>query len=298
LNLTISIVMPTYNRRETLEHVLPTILNQTYPKDAYEILLSDSGSTDGTREMVEAMNIPNLRMITGENRGRSGARNRGICEAKGDIILFTDADILADPHLLEEHAKIHSAKRNTAVVGREVQVDTLKEYKHVMAYPEESRCLHSERTKELSWLFFLTGNASAPKEALVRVGMFDENFTGYGHEDLELGYRLKKSGMRIAYNIHALNYHWHPVPFEEKCQKMHMSGVSTVRFYRKHKDPMIKLLMGVNPVTMALHSVIAENGSLIKRCRRKAAESPSCREIVFQHSYLSGVKAALRDPSL
>jgi hypothetical protein len=86
--------------------------------------------------------------------------------------------------------------------------------------------------------------------------------------------------------------------FEEKCQKMHMSGVSTVRFYRKHKDPMIKLLMGVNPVTMALHSVIAENGSLIKRCCRKAAESPSCREIVFQHSYLSGVKAALRDPSL
>ncbi|HAH88058.1 MAG TPA: hypothetical protein DCL60_11895 [Armatimonadetes bacterium] len=71
-----------------------------------------------------------------------------------------------------------------------------------------------------------------------------------------------------------------------------------MRFYRKHKDPMIKLLMGVNPVTMALHSVIAENGSLIKRCRRKAAESPSCREIVFQHSYLSGVKAALRDPSL
>ncbi|HAH88056.1 MAG TPA: glycosyl transferase, partial [Armatimonadetes bacterium] len=50
MTLSISIVMPTYNRRETLEHVLPTILNQTYPKDAYEILLSDSGSTDGTRE--------------------------------------------------------------------------------------------------------------------------------------------------------------------------------------------------------------------------------------------------------
>jgi GT2 family glycosyltransferase len=290
--------MPTYNRRETLEQVLPTILEQTYPRDAYEIILSDSGSTDGTREMVEAMNIPNLRMITGENRGRSGARNRGIREAKGEIILFTDADILADPHLLEEHSKIHSARKNVAVVGREVQVDTLEEYRHVAEHPEDRRCMHSESTKELSWLFFLTGNASAPKDALIRVGMFDENFTGYGHEDLELGYRLKKSGMHIIYNINALNYHWHPVSFEEKCDKMHMSGVSTVRFYRKHKDPMIKLLMGVNPVTMALHSVIGENGTIMKNCRRKAKESPSCRELVLQYSYLTGVKAAIKDPSL
>ncbi len=294
----ISVVMPTFNRRETLEEVLPKLTQQTYPIDSYEILLCDSGSTDGTQEMIAAMNIPNLHFLPGENRGRSGARNRGIQAAKGEIVLFTDADILASKNLLEEHARMHTAEPGIAVVGREVQVDTLDEYRDVVAHPEKQRCLHSASTKELSWMFFLTGNASARRADLIRVGGFDENFTGYGHEDLELGYRLKKAGVHLRYDFTALNYHWHPVGFEERCDKARMSGVSTIRFYRKYKDPMIKLMMGVNPASMFLHSLISENGRFLANCKKKAASSPSHKEIVIQYYYLNGVKAAIADPSI
>ena len=76
MNPVISVVIPTFNRRETLERVLPLLANQTLPADQYELLLCDSGSTDGTAELLAELAIPNLRHIRpAENRGRSGARN-------------------------------------------------------------------------------------------------------------------------------------------------------------------------------------------------------------------------------
>jgi GT2 family glycosyltransferase len=288
----VSIVIPTFNRRSTLEHVLPLLVKQTYPADRYEILLSDSGSTDGTREMVESMGIPNLRLVTGENKGRSGARNRGIQEAKGEIVLFTDADILADEGLVEAHARTHMAQTGIAMVGCEVQVNTLDEYNHVKGHPEARRHLHGDSAKDTSWLFFLTGNASARRDDLIEVGMFDEGFTGYGHEDLELGYRLRKKGLRIRYNPAALNYHWHPVSFDERCSRKELSGVSTIRFYRKHRDLRIKLLLGVNPLTVFLHRFVSPQGWVLRYCRKRTGTSGFCRDVVLQFHYLTGVRRA------
>ena len=289
----VSIVMPTLNRRPTLEHVLPTLSRQTYPMDSYEILLCDAGSTDGTDELVKSVGIPNLRLLMGENRGRSGARNRGIREARGEIVLFTDADILADEMLVEEHAGLYRSETGVCAVGCEVQVDSLDEYAEVREHPERGRHLHKRPKTETIWLYFLTGNASVPREALLEAGLFEEDFTGYGHEDLELGYRLQKMGLRIRYLSSAVNYHWHPVPFDERCKRKELSGASTVRFYGKHRDPRIKLLLGVNPVSMLFHRLISRDGRLLRSCRKRAAGSAFCREIVLQHHYLTGVKAAL-----
>ena len=289
----VSIVIPTLNRGPALEHVLPTLARQTYPTDSCEILLCDAGSTDGTDDLVTSLGIPNLRFLPGENRGRSGARNRGIREARGEIVLFTDADILADEILVEEHARVYRTETGVCAVGCEVQVDSLEEYVDVREHPEKGRRLHKRPKTETIWLYFLTGNASVPREALLEAGLFDEDFTGYGHEDLELGYRLQKMGLRIRYLPSAVNYHWHPVPFDERCKRKELSGASTVRFYRKHQDPRIKLLLGVNPVSMLLHRLTSRDGRLLRSCRERAAGSRFCREIVLQHHYLTGVKAAL-----
>ena len=78
-----------------------------------------------------------------------------------------------------------------AVVGCEVQVDSYDEYLRKSEHPAQRDPLHPPTRKRLSWLYFLTGNASVRRADLERVGGFDESFTGYGHEDLELGYRLE-----------------------------------------------------------------------------------------------------------
>jgi GT2 family glycosyltransferase len=288
----ISVVIPTYNRRETLAVVLPLLAGQTLPAEQYELLLCDSGSTDGTNELVAELAIPNLRHIRpAENRGRSGARNAGIREATGEFILFTDADIIPSPDLLAEHLRLHRARPHSAVVGLEVQVDTVAEYEAVRDNPyDKGRHMHGRSDKEMSWLFFLTGNASAPRQALLDVGLFDENFTVYGHEDLELGYRLQKAGYPIRYNAQAVNYHWHPVPFAERCDKMRHSGVATKRFYTKHQDWLILLRLGVNPVTLALHALISSASGWRNQLRSKSMQTGLGRELTLQYYYLCGYR--------
>ena len=292
MNPLLSVVIPTFNRRETLAEVLPLLARQTLPLGQYEILLCDSGSTDGTRELIADLNIPNLRHICpAENRGRSGARNAGVRAAMGEIVLFTDADILASPNLLEEHLKVHRSRGRCAVVGLEVQVDTLAEFEQVRDNPyDKGRHMHGRSDKEMSWLFFLTGNASAPREALVEVGLFDENFTIYGHEDLELGYRLQKAGYPILYSAGAVNYHWHPVSFGERCDKMRHSGAATRRFYEKHHDLGILLRLGVNPLTLALHSLVAAFPGWQGKLRSKSMQAGMGRELTLQYHYLCGYR--------
>jgi glycosyltransferase involved in cell wall biosynthesis len=301
-----SIVVPTWNRRDTLEVVLPALLRQQF-EGSYEILLCDSGSTDGTDELVKDIQAGlsddrrTLRHLVGPNRGRSGARNMGIREAQGRLILFTDADIIADPRLLAEHARVHAEhaashpnRPECAVVGREVQVDTLDEYERVRDNPAAGRYLHPDKRKTISWLYFLTGNASAPRQTLVDVGGFDENFTGYGHEDLELGYRLQRQGLLIRYCATAVNYHWHPVSFDEKCQKMKLAGVSTIRFYNKHRDPRIKLLLGTNIVSLTVHSGVRRMPWLVDIWQQRSQRSKLASELVLQYHYLCGVKEGMQ----
>lgn len=286
----LSVVIPTYNRADSLAVVLPSLLEQTFPAQDYELLLCDAGSSDETEALVEQLADSRIVFSPGPNLGRSGARNRGVREARGDLILFTDADIIAEPDLLEQHFQFHSRFPGDAVVGCEVQVDTLEEYARYRLDPQRY-ARHSVERKTVPWHYFLTGNASARKADLLRVGGFDEEFTGYGHEDLELGYRLQKAGCVLHYNPQAVNYHWHPVPYEEQCQKMFLAGKSTVRFYRKHRDLRIPLIMGMNPISLGLHAVIKNGGWLHRSLERWAQRSKLGREILLQWHYVSGIRS-------
>ncbi|MBQ7528437.1 glycosyltransferase [bacterium] len=292
MSIKISVVIPTYNRADKLKEVLPTLLRQTFPQEDYEILLCDSGSTDGTEELVKGLNAPNLRFLPGPNLGRSGARNRGIDEAKGEIILFTDADILADPQLLELHWQKHSENRDCAAVGNEIQVKTLEEYYEFSQEPEH-HSRHNPERKFLPWHHFLTGNASVPKAILQKVGGFDLAFQGYGHEDLELGYRLIKAGLKIHYLPKAINYHWHPVGYEEQKGRMRLAGHSTIRFYRKYHDLRISLQMGMNPLSMLVHSFLKSSPYILRLLDRLGERYKLAREIIYQYHYVTGMKEAM-----
>ncbi len=305
----ISVVIPTYNRIDTLREVLPTLLAQTIESRAYEIIVADSESTDGTAEFVQGLSQTlepgRLSYRPGPYSGRAAARNAGIAMASAPIVLFTDADIFASPDLLECHLRVHAAAGpNAAVVGCELQVSSIDEYCAQRDHPELRRPLHPMGRTRVSWLYFLTGNASVRRADLEAVGGFDESFTGYGHEDLELGYRLEKRGVELRYEARAVNYHWHPVPFEEQIGRSELAGVSTVRFYRKHPDVEVMAKLGMTPVSLALHSLLHAATPIRSAIERAGASEPSprkntwpyiARQIAYQYHYVSGVKRALRE---
>ncbi|HEY5258143.1 MAG TPA: glycosyltransferase [Candidatus Baltobacteraceae bacterium] len=295
MQLDISVVVPTYNRLDTLREVVPTLLAQDLGRDRYEVLICDSNSTDGTLDYLAGVRAehPNVRHLPGAYTGRAMARNAGIAAARGRVILFNDSDILTSPELLSRHLQHHTEQLHVAVVGWEVQVKNLVDYADKRHHPEKRGHLHSPNRTRLPWLYFLTGNASVRRDDLLRVGCFDESFTGYGHEDLELGYRLTKAGVTILYEPRAINYHCQDVPHEDQKEKMRLAGRSTARFYRKHPDFAVKLNLGMTPVSLGAHSLLTRWPAVLGWFDARAGRSKFARDLVQQYHYVSGIKEAL-----
>ena len=193
----ISVVVPTYNRLDTLRHVIPSLLAQDLRARRVRGGRRRLELTDGTAEYLAgvAREHPFVRHC----RARTPAALRRATPASRAARAPHRA-----VHRRRHHRVARPARRGTsrttsapatrAVVGMEVQVDSYDEYVRKRDDRAQRAPLHGEKPKRLSWLYFLTGNASAPRAELDRVGRFDEDFTGYGHEDLELGYRLQHAG--------------------------------------------------------------------------------------------------------
>ena len=85
----ISVVIPSYNRKHTLERALQSVFEQTSPVD--EVILVDDGSTDGSSDMVR-QRFPQVTVINQPNQGVSAARNRGIVAAQFEWIALLDSN--------------------------------------------------------------------------------------------------------------------------------------------------------------------------------------------------------------
>ena len=119
MNVTASVVIPTYNRSHQLLLTLTSFENQEYPKDGFEVIVVDDGSDDQTKRVLENYKAPYKLTYTssGRNRGRSAARNIGVKLAKGSIIIFCDADFLVRPNFISTHVQYHSAYDRAVVSG-------------------------------------------------------------------------------------------------------------------------------------------------------------------------------------
>src|SRR5262249_13447134 len=118
--LSISVIIPTFNRARLLAATLESFAGQTLPRDQYEVVVVDDGSEDTTRQVCSnfASRIQ-LNYLHTENSGISAAKNTGILASRGEILLFADDDDIADARLLEEHVKAHEdhSQENIAVLG-------------------------------------------------------------------------------------------------------------------------------------------------------------------------------------
>src|SRR5713226_7707474 len=99
--MTVSVIMPTFNRRRVIGRAISSVLSQTYSD--YELIVIDDGSTDGTSDWL-AQEYPGVRLIRcASNRGAAGARNFGFEAARGEFIAFLDSDDVWTPEYLQHH---------------------------------------------------------------------------------------------------------------------------------------------------------------------------------------------------
>lgn len=198
----ISIVIPTYNRRDSVVHCVESLCHQTLSPELFEISVVIDGSTDGTVESLSALSVPCAsQYIEQKNLGQAAARNAGIRAAKGKYILLVDDDFLCDSHLLEEHLVKHTAP-DVVVVGPVLR-DRYDHSLPALAIDREIRPYYDGLGSGLHPLTWLPPNSSLPRAAMLSAGGYDETFSS-AREDTELGLRLAEQGMRVAYAPNAI----------------------------------------------------------------------------------------------
>jgi GT2 family glycosyltransferase/peptidoglycan/xylan/chitin deacetylase (PgdA/CDA1 family) len=235
-----SVVIPTYERRDTVCRSVAALDRQTFPD--FEVVVAVDGSRDGTAEALRDLrtSFP-LEVVEQPNQGRAAAVNAGAAAARGELILFLDDDMSADPALLAEHDRSH--REGADVVMGDLPLD-LSSPSNLLSWGvgwwARARCERlSAPGAEIGIADLLTGQMSISREAFAAVGRFDVSFTRdglFGGEDLDLGYRLLKAGYSLVFNPRAISYQHYDVDPADYLKRAHEAGRSDWELVAKHPE--------------------------------------------------------------
>ncbi|MDY6863853.1 MAG: glycosyltransferase [Thermodesulfobacteriota bacterium] len=202
-----SVIVPFYNNHDTILTCLQSIKEQDFIKDDYEIIVVDDGSHGDTGKLVQLFNLKLLRQ---KHKGPAAARNLGAWNAKGEIIVFIDADCLAGKDWLK---KMLEPFLDPDVKG--VQGAYKTQQKEIIA--RFAQCEIEERYRIMEKNHFIdfigTYSAAYRNDIFIKMGGFDESFPIASGEDTDFSYRLSKENYKLVFNPEAIVYHNHPDRF-------------------------------------------------------------------------------------
>jgi glycosyltransferase involved in cell wall biosynthesis len=243
----LTIVVPTHQRRRAVTRLVRDLGAQLgsdeRSSDDVDVVVVVDGSTDGTVEELESLDYPvPLKVVWQRNRGRSAARNVGLNLARGEIVLFLDDDLVPLPGLVDRHRASHESADDHVLVGpyplmpRPFPVAPNNEwFDQVYAELAEARVI--DRADRFS-----IGNTSGPVATFRTVGGFEEGFTGWGCEDIELGHRLLQMGVDVQFDGEAAAEHRQELSVAQLCANSVSNGRNIVRAVTLHPELVDEIL--------------------------------------------------------
>ena len=210
-----SIVIPTHQRRQIVVRMVRALEHQEL--DDFEVVVAVDGSTDGTAAALRELSLPfPLEVVEQDNRGAGAARNAGAAAAEGEILLFIDDDMEADPRLLLEHDSSHREGAEIVLGDLPLHPDsppTLLSW-GVGLWARDRRERLIATGGEIGMSDLLTGQISVGRSTFERMGGFDDGITReglFGGEDTDFGYRAMRDGLRMVYNPKAITHQYYDV---------------------------------------------------------------------------------------
>lgn len=259
--LPISIVIATRNRQHLLAETLQALAQQSWPREGFEIVIADNGSTDDTCAVVEAVaaspGAPSITYLYVREPGKSVAVNQALGAARGDLLVFTDDDVEPEPQWLE---RLHAAAAETNadfVAGRilprwEVEPpDWMSPALYgVLAIPDSGNCRLPIGSGGKTRVMPIGANMAVRAHVIARIGGLRTDLgklagTLRTGEDHEFFLRMMQAGYRGVYEPTAVVRHWVPRDRLERryCRRwLYENGRDVARLETLHTSPVPRLL--------------------------------------------------------
>jgi len=238
----LDIIVATRNRKQKLLNLLDSLEGQT--RGDFRVIVADDASDDGTREALEGRKRKSwdTTYLRQRKLGPAAARNMAIRNSDGKQILFLNDDIVAERKLVEEHLKFQRLNPGACSLGWIKPTGQTKAGWLIEVGPHFDPEAIPYDLGNLPCFYFITANILVERQAVTAAGLFDETFHEPYGEDIELGCRLQKEGLRIAFNRNAVVHHDHPLDAGGFARQQYMRGVGFAKFILKH--PEVKYMPG------------------------------------------------------
>jgi glycosyltransferase involved in cell wall biosynthesis len=284
---TVSVVIPTYNRRAQLRTVLAPLLADPA---ATEIVVVVDGSRDGSLEELQALAATDPRLIAvfQENAGEGAARQAGVERATGDVVLLLDDDVEAQPGLVAGHARHHAQREDLVVLGymppvppQDGDPDAFSIQLYAEAY--EGRCASYEEDPGLILRHLWAGNVSLRRATVLEVGIGSDVYDERYHPDREFGLRLLGHGLTGAFDRELRARHHYHRPLQSFIKDARSQGAGWTLVHQLHGDD-----AGDLPEDRFETGLPAPVALLVRICRRPRAAA------LVAAALTAGLRAASR----
>jgi GT2 family glycosyltransferase len=311
----ISVVVPTHQRRDSVVRALTALAHQDLPAGEFEVVVSVDGSDDGTQEAIASFRAPYaLHVVDGPRRGRAAACNAALQIAGGEVVVILDDDMEPAPACLSRHRQHHAPGTHVCVMGA-VPVRLGHDAPPAAQFMAWKFGVHLEKLARPQHVFalrdFYSGNTSIRRDVLLDVGLFDETFTVYGNEDLELSLRLRAANVGLVYDCDALAHQHYEKNLAGLARDTFEKGTTAVLLARAHPSAFGELqlanfrshsaawralrtaLLGATRASGGVAVAVLVVARAVERIR--IARRPMFYILLLDYFYWVGVQSVLRE---
>jgi cellulose synthase/poly-beta-1,6-N-acetylglucosamine synthase-like glycosyltransferase len=232
----VTVLVPAYNEAKCIENTVRSLMDSDHP---VEVIVIDDGSSDGTARIVEAMGLPNVRVIRQLNAGKPAALNRGLANASHDIVVMMDGDTVFEPSTVRElvqpfgDPKVGAVAGNAKVGNKDSLIGAWQHIEYVMGFNLDRRMYDV-----LGCMPTIPGAVGAFRRSALEPfgGMSDDTLA----EDTDVTMALHRAGWRVVYAENARAWTEAPESVQQLWSQRYRWSYGTMQAIWKHRRAVIE----------------------------------------------------------
>lgn len=254
-----SVIVPTYNRVDEIKELLQSLTKQILPKEKFEVIIVDDGSTDNTLEyLAQYQNESgvNLRVLKQVHKGPGEARNLGMANADGKYMLFIDSDCIADPNWLQAYSDAVSVQDAAGFGGPDAVLDSFSPVQKAIDYSMTSFIttggIRGHSKKKISKYYPRSFNMGIRHDVYDKIGGMNKLRHG---QDIEFSHRIISVGEPVIKVDGAVVYHKRRMSIRKFFRQVYNWGAARINLYKIDKK-MLELVHMIPPFAVILSGLI------------------------------------------